>query len=68
TGVEREKLAERMRSLRSIRLEAEGEKPNSARGKTSGVEKKVKHNARPPEQSAYPVEILHPLPTNRGMT
>ncbi|WP_461257363.1 hypothetical protein [Treponema sp. R80B11-R83G3] len=42
TGVEREKLAERMRSLRSIRLEAEGEKPNSARGKTHSEEKKVK--------------------------
>ncbi|WP_461255564.1 hypothetical protein [Treponema sp. R80B11-R83G3] len=42
THVEREKLAERMRLLRAIRLETEGEKPESVRGKTHTEEKKVK--------------------------
>ncbi|WP_461247167.1 hypothetical protein [Treponema sp. R6D11] len=39
---EREKLAARMRFLRAIRLETEGEKPESVQGKTYTGRKKVK--------------------------
>ncbi|WP_461256883.1 hypothetical protein [Treponema sp. R80B11-R83G3] len=45
TGVEREKMAERMRFLRSIRLGVEVEKHKSVQGKTSTEEKKVKSHS-----------------------